>query len=337
MSWSAIHGHRPVLERLKQAVVTGRLGHAYLLAGPEGVGKRTVARELAKALLCEQPQRTDPFTACDACTACHLVSVGNHPDLLETGRADDANQLSIDVVRGVTASLELKPARGTHRIAILDDADVLNEEASNGFLKTLEEPPPGSLLVLIGTEADLQLPTIRSRCQVIRFGALPAETVSTLLRQRDVPADQVERLVALGGGSPGQALALADPALWQFRSRLLNGLTVARPDTVTLAREFVAFATEPDEGAAKRRRTTLVLRLLLDALGTALKLSAGDTPTGVDPVSQALARRYDPEVLLELIERGLDADRQVGRFMQLALIIEAYLDTFARLAPVAGR
>src|SRR5262249_39103258 len=149
----------------------------------------------------------------------------------------------------------------------LDDADDFNEESANAFLKTLEEPPPRSALILVGTSPDRQLPTILSRCQVVRFAPLSEPLVAELLRARGVEdAALVRRLARLGGGSPGQALALADPALWDFRRTFLQKLTAPPPiDSVALARAWTEFVGDGGEkSAAQRQRATLVLRLVID-------------------------------------------------------------------------
>src|SRR5205807_4346929 len=129
--------------------------------GPSGVGKRLFAEELAKALLCESPNRPR-LEACDRCPACLQVAAGTHPDYFVAGRPEESLELPIDVVRELCHSLGLKPARGHGKVAIVDDADDLNDAAANCFLKTLEEPPPRSVLLLIGTSAERQLPTIVS-------------------------------------------------------------------------------------------------------------------------------------------------------------------------------
>src|SRR5262249_19657853 len=156
----------------------------------------------------------------------------------------------------------LKPARGRGKVGILDDADDLNEEAANCFLKTLEEPPPRSVLLLIGSSTERQLPTIVSRCQVVHFQPLPREMVRELVRTQGIEDESLlRRLVPLSEGSPGQALALADLALWEFRRSLLQGLAQPQFDTVALARSWVQFVEEAGkEAAAQRRRATLVLR-----------------------------------------------------------------------------
>src|SRR5205807_8930530 len=199
---------------------------------------------LAKALLCETP-RGERLEACDHCPACAQVTAGTHPDHFVAGRPEESLELPISVMREFCHQFALKSARGQGKVAILDDADDLNEEAANCFLKTLEEPPPRSVLLLIGTSPDRQLSTIVSRCQVVHFSPLPEDLVAELLKTQGVEdAQLVGRLARMSGGSVGQALALADPALWQFRATLLAQLCQAPCDTVALAQTWIRFVEE---------------------------------------------------------------------------------------------
>jgi DNA polymerase-3 subunit delta' len=337
LSWQRVRGHDAVAEGFRRVVRRARLAHAYLFTGPAGVGKHLFALELAKALLCEG--RGEQFEACDVCPSCVQAEAGTHPDLVQAARPPEALEFPIDLMREVCASFALKSARGRGKAIILDDADDLNEESANCFLKTLEEPPPHSVLILVGSSPDRQLPTIVSRCQVVRFAPLPPEMVDELLRARGVEDRALrERLVRLSGGSPGQAEALADPALWEFRRTFLAGLTRTPPDTVALAQAWQAFVEEAGkESAAQRRRAQVVLRLLVDFLDDALALSLGGTPRRTGPEdAEALAglvKRLDAEALLELLERCLEADTQVDRRVQLVLILEALLDALAQRLP----
>jgi DNA polymerase III subunit delta' len=181
--------------------------------------------------------------------------------------------------------LALKPARGRSKVAILDDADDLNEEAANCFLKTLEEPPPRSVLLLIATSAERLLPTIVSRCQVIPFQPLAEKDVKELVMAQGLEDKSLlQRLVRLSGGSPGQALALADPALWEFRRKLLEGLAQPGCDSVALAQSWIRFVEEAGkEGAAQRRRAAVLLRFLIQFLTAALTLTVGSTSSLVEP------------------------------------------------------
>jgi DNA polymerase-3 subunit delta' len=323
------------VKAFEHVVQRGRLAHAYLFAGPPGVGKRLFADELAKALLCEN--RKDKLEACDECSSCLQCDAGTHPDFFAVSRPPDSLDLPIEVVRTLCASFALKSARGRGKIAILDDADDLNEAAANCFLKTLEEPPPGSVLILIGTSPDRQLTTIQSRCQVVRFQPLPEKTVSELLRQQGIEdKNLLQRLVRLSDGSPGQALALAEPALWDFRKKLLDGLTRPQADMVALAHEWTKFVEEAGkESAVQRQRAALVVRLLVEFLRDTLSVAVGGEPKLDDAedvrMMRSLAERADPDKLLDLLERTLEADLQIDRRVQLVLILEGLLDALGQM------
>jgi DNA polymerase III subunit delta' len=335
VSWQRVKGHDGLIAAFGRAAERGRLAHAYLFTGPPGIGKRLFAHELAKALLCESPP-AGRFDACDRCAACALVDAGTHPDCFEIGRPEDKLELPIEVIRRLCADLAMKPARGGRKIAVLDDADDLNEESANSFLKTLEEPPPGSLLVLLGTSPERQLPTIRSRCQIIPFAPLPAPLVDELLRVDDeLDPALAERLATLAEGSPGLARELADPALWNFRWKFLEALSKPNPDTPWLVQEWQALVDEAGkESGVQRRRAALVLRLLVDGFRQALVRSvgrAGGMPA--DPaearVLDELARRLGPDGLVRRLERCLEADMQIERRVQLVLVLEALVDALA--------
>src|SRR5262249_52956328 len=158
-----------------------------------------------------------------------------------------------------------------------------NEEGANSLLKTLEEPPPGSVLILIGTSADKQLPTIRSRSQIIRFAPLSDQAVAELLVARGLIDDAAEaqRLATLGEGSLERALELADPDLWRFRTQLLAQLAKANFDSVALARdtnEFVEAAGK--EASLRRNRSRQVVRFAVDFFRQRLRVTSGLAPQG---------------------------------------------------------
>jgi len=332
VSWSRIRGHEHWVQAFADVVDRGRLAHAYLFAGPQGVGKKMFAEELTKTLLCEKP--ASKFAACDQCHSCVQVEAGTHPDVIRAARPEDRVEFPIAVMRTVLEQMALKPARGSHKIAIIDDADDLNEESANAFLKTLEEPPPNALLILIATDPEGQLPTIVSRCQVIRFQPLPVANVVEILRQQGVEQAKSEQLARLSGGSPGLALGLADSALWEFRQKMVEQLASARPNMVRLSKEWEAFVQEAGkDGGSQRRRSALCIDLLIDVLDNAVQYSVGVEPLALPPQEKAavrtIAERYGQQRLLELVERCLEAKRHIDRMVQLVLADEALLDAFA--------
>jgi DNA polymerase III subunit delta' len=335
MSWAHIKGHDHLIEGFRRVVALGRLAHAYLFSGPKGVGKHLFARELAKAYLCEAPENR--LEACDHCAACALVDADTHPDLFALALLEDKNEITIESMKEFCASFSLKTARGHGKVAILEDADDLNEESANCFLKTLEEPPPRSVFILIGTSADRQKPTILSRCHVVRFGSVPDAAVVEILRQHGIEDKaQSERLARLAEGSPGQALALADPTLWQFRQKLLSGLAQPRIDLMDLMQSFTEFVEEAGKEAPRQRqRAALVIRLLVKSLTEALRQTLGSGQKLIDPgdrpILQALTNRASPDKILSLLERCLETEEQIDRYIQLPLVLEGLLDALVQL------
>jgi DNA polymerase-3 subunit delta' len=264
------------------------------------------------------------------------VEAGTHPDFFPAVRPPEALEFPIDLMRQLCASFALKSARGRGKVVLIDDADDLNEEAANCFLKTLEEPPPRSVLILIGSTPDRQLQTIVSRCQVIRFAPLSSELVDELLLAQGIEdATLRARLVRLSGGSLGLAKELADPALWDFRRDLLAGLTKTPITSVDLSRQWMDFVEDAGkESAAQRRRAQLVLRLVIDFLDDALTVAMNGTPRRAESDErtglETLARRAGPDRLLEALERCLEADRQIDRRVQLVLILEGLMDALGQ-------
>jgi DNA polymerase-3 subunit delta' len=335
LSWAHVIGHDAWVSAFRDVVRRNRLAHAYLFVGPPGVGKRTFAIEFAKALLCEQSSPDLPLTACDRCAACLLVDARTHPDLFVVGKPEDKNELPIGVMRELCDSFRMKSARGLGKVAVLDDADDMNDEAANCFLKTLEEPPPRSIFILIGTSLERQLPTIRSRCHTVRFAPLAPETVRQLLEKSELQDKKlIPALVRLAEGSPGTALALADPSLWEFRNRLLAGLAASRVDTLGLGKAFDEFVQEAGkEPVLQRERAALMIRLLLAGLRDALRLRLGEPAPAAEEAQllQPLARRADPDKLLRLIDRALEAEIQLDRYLQVVLVLEGLLDAFGQI------
>ncbi len=332
MAWDRVRGHDANRARFETAIRNGRLGHAYLFTGPPGVGKRLFAAELAKALLCESPP--GPLAACGKCASCHLCDAGTHPDVFAAKTPEDKLELPIEVVRDFCGQLALKPTRGMRKIAVVEDADDFNEESANAFLKTLEEPAPGSLLILLATSEEGQLATIRSRCQVVRFHPLPSKEMAAVLADQGVTdPDRVEKLVRLAGGCPGRALALNDDSVWEFRTALVAAVCHPKPAATAIAEMSVRFVEAAGkEGAVQRPRASVVIHLLIDLVEKALRVSLGSNPTESPESTQLskLADRLGPDGLADLLEKLTEADYFIDRRVQVVLVIESLTDALAR-------
>lgn len=335
MAWQRIRGHDALLEGFRRAVRRGRLAHAYLFTGPAGVGKRLFAVELAKSLLCEKAAENE-LQACDHCSACIQVEANTHPDFFTAVRPAELLDFPIELMRELCRNFALKSARGRGKVILIDDADDLNGPSANCFLKTLEEPPPRSVLILIGSTPDRQLQTIVSRCQVVRFAPLATAWVDELLLNQGIDDAALRaRLVRLSAGSPGLAMELADPALWDYRRELLTGLMKTPLPSVDLSHKWMDFVEEAGkESVDQRRRAQLVVRLLVDFLDDALTVSMEGAPRRTEaderPNLEALARRVGPDRLLEVLDRCLEADRHIDRRVQLVLILEGLMDALGQ-------
>lgn len=204
-------------QRLSDAMDSGRMHHAWLLTGPSGIGKATLAYRFARHLLAGAP-RGGSLALPPEHPVFRRVAAGTHADLLTIEREWDEKrkrlrgEIVIDTVRGIAGFLRLTPAEGGWRVVIVDGAEDINRNAANALLKVLEEPPPRAVLLLVCSAAGRLLPTIRSRCRRLRMAPLTDPTVDTLLQRYKPDADQDrrDRLVSLAEGSIGRALTLAD-------------------------------------------------------------------------------------------------------------------------------
>ena len=323
MSWANIFGHDANVAQLRTAFERGRLAHAYLFIGPSGIGKKLFAREFAKALLCEAPPA--PLTACDHCPACKQVEIGSHPDFFYACKPADKSELVIETVREFADHLGTKAVRGKRKVGLLDDADFINSASANSLLKTLEEPPEGTVLILLATTEESQLPTILSRSQKMRFSALKTNDLLRVLKRLELGKEEhLQRLAALGGGSVEQAVALDSEGVLAFRDAMLKGLGDARPDTVGLTARWHTFNEEAGKDAKLRRpRAVAVIRLLTDFLRVALAQSLGDDSPGD---AKRLAAHVGPEGIAEMMESCIEAERLILGYAQLELVVEQLMD-----------
>jgi len=177
MSFEAVLGQPFAVSVLSASAKSGRLASAYLFFGPPGCGKKTAARALAQALLCTQA----PGRGCGECLACRRVAAGHHPDCRES--APSGASFKVEQSRELVREAQLRPFEGQRRVFIIDRAETFTSEAGNTLLKTLEEPPASSTFILVSTQPARLLPTIVSRCQMVRFLPLPDEALTTLLVQ----------------------------------------------------------------------------------------------------------------------------------------------------------
>lgn len=335
--------------------------HAILLVGPDGVGKTTLALDLAAGLLCEAETEARP---CRSCRACRMVDHDGHPDVHRLAPAGPGRQVVIGGpearyrgVRDLISELALMPVEGRARVAIVEGAERMNEDAQAALLKTLEEPPAGVVIVLCADQESRLLPTVRSRCARIRLGLVGTRDIEGILADHDVADPPLAaRLGRLAAGRPGLALAYARaPEAVLIRaelSRVLLDLTgsgaAARLAAVRMAvPRAIALSTALDAGGggseasrkpARRRGKTSDVTSTLPVADD----GDGDGADEVEPgrrVVPASERRRAAEILVGLwadVARDLALVRgNGGRFVRDPVLLEELTETAASVDPLA--
>ena len=348
MTWHEVQGHDQVVEQFRQAIRRGRLASTFLFVGPPGIGKHTFALKLAQALLCETA-REEELDPCGHCPACQQVAARTHPDLILVSKPAERSFIPVELFigdrehrmrEGMCHDIALKPFCGGRRIAVIDDADFLNQEGANCMLKTLEEPPPKSVIILIGSSEQKQLPTIRSRSQIVRFRPLPQETVAQLLVSKGLADDPqtAARLAALSEGSMRRALELADEALDDFRGTLLSHLSDPQADSVEFAKSLGPFVDQAGKEAPPRRaRMQQLFGMAADFYRQLMRSLAGLPIEGDEALVRAVRAAYgvwpgDQEAAAACLERCLDSQWQVQANANQATLLDCWLDDLGAIA-----
>lgn len=350
MAWQGIEGHDAIARRFATVAERGRVGGSYLFVGQPGVGKSTFARALAKALAC--PAASAELMPCGRCGSCMQADAGTNPDIDVVAKPEDRSFIPLDAFigppdnrlrEGLCWRIKLRPAVGVRKTAIILDADLLLEEAANSLLKTLEEPPESSVIILVGTAVERQLPTIRSRCQVVRFAPLAAEVVRTILAfesaGESIDATRLDAAANACGGSLTRARLMLDPAVAAFRATLVQALGRRPIPGVELARETIALVDAAGKEAPARRAR---LRIVLDTAVEFFRAALRQTTTGERPADPVLARAIagqsaDVDRLTAALHETLAAHEAVDRNANPAVVIDAWTAMLEepRLAHVA--
>ncbi len=275
MAFKDILGQELPKQILSKALKNQTVANSYLFYGPESVGKKLLALELAKSLNCGEP---GPGGSCGACVSCQKIQQGTHPDvfLLEPSKSSPTvreGAIRIDDVRGLQKKLGYLPYEGMYKVAVVNDAELMNLQAANSFLKTLEDPPGQTVIILIAANPFKLLPTIVSRCQGVKFHPLSAEAIKNILSgHEDVSAEELETRATLSQGQVDRAL---DPDLLetaQCREGLLDMI-----ETVSFKKMDVLFEWTKTWAKNSARLPTLLDQLTVLLRDLAYAKSCGDS------------------------------------------------------------
>jgi DNA polymerase-3 subunit delta' len=307
MAFRDVVGHRRLVRLLAQAIARQSLTPSLILSGPEGVGKRVIAVSIAQELNC---LKMDDDGACGECAACRRIARGAHPDVM-TIEPGESGSIKIEQVRAAIEQSVFRPFEGRKRVTIIERADALVVAAENALLKTLEEPLPASVFVLVTSRPDTLLPTVRSRCAHLRFGRLQVSEVAMVLeRYQDYSHADALTAAAASDGSVRRALDLEADAFAEARSDAEDLLQVAGRDSRTRlerAKELLK-----GSGIPASEREHLGARLMAMS---ALIRDAGLVASGADP---RLLANLDRTALVQSLARTLGRDRLDRMFTAVA-------------------
>jgi len=335
MSFKEIFCQDKAIDILQRAYSSGKWAHAYIFAGPEGVGKYKTACEWASLLLCQSPVVEDDFAdSCGSCRACRLFEAGSHPDfnhiykeLLEFTKDNKDKKtpvdLAIDVIREfLIEKVSTRPTLSRRKVFVLSEAERLNAASQNALLKVLEEPPEYCSIILLCTRLDKLLPTTKSRSQIIRFGTINEEQIIKELQQAGLEEKKALYFARLAQGSLGTAqnwanLELAEADLYETKKELVSSLADYEiADALSLAETFLnkskkiaAVWTDIDNAVSKkdinRRAAKTLVRIIISALYDAMNLNVSAVKEAInfDQKEQIkkLAGRFDAELSAEKI------------------------------------
>lgn len=307
-------GHEWAVNMLKQHLLQGAVRHAYLFSGPPGVGRRTLALRFAQALNCPQP--VAPGEPCGTCRDCRQLETGQHPDLSMVQAESEGGVLKVEQVREVRRTLVLKPYQARYRVALFLRFQEANDSASNALLKTLEEAPAHAILLLTVDAPEQLLPTVVSRCEVLRLRPSKVEDVQRELESRGLESSEARLIAHVSGGRAGYALRLTeDKTLLEARQARLDDLH--RLLSASRVEKF-DYAEKLSKDKEFMRQTVLVWLsywrdVLLNASGANVPLANIDRQAEIEALSQrislSLARRLveGMESCLERLEHNVNS------------------------------
>jgi DNA polymerase-3 subunit delta' len=340
--WEQILGQSESIDYLRRSAASRRLAHALLFVGAAGIGKELVARTLAMCLLCGRVPESE-LEACGDCQSCRMMLAGTHPDFLAIGCPEGKSELPVELLvgsrenrgrEGLCHDLSLRPMVARRRVAVIADAERMNTESANALLKTLEEPPSYAVIVLIASDAAGLLPTIRSRCQTIRFAPLSTADVARRISELEWAESDAEAqaAAALSGGSLVVAQQLLNPELRSVRAELLKALAAPSFDAFKSGQASLA-ALDKLGGETQQQRTHAhwIVRFLVDFLKTALRewsrqsqVTSGG-PAGVVS-SQAIASMPEAYAFVEQFPATAETAEMIGKAIDRCIEAENQLD-----------
>ncbi len=297
MSFAAIIGHDVQKKQLEHAWRSNRLAHSYLFCGEAGIGKRLVALAFTQMIFCQQ------HSGCGVCLSCQRLAHDNHPDLHLVATEEDRKEIRIEQIRHLQQQLNHPPREAARRVCIIDNAEEMNTAAANALLKTLEEPRPDVLIILVSAKPQRLLDTVRSRCQQLQFQRLDRAAITSVIEQH-CPGKQSEVLAALAQGSPGRILGCDSSDFIEQRQQIFTALCTFNSDNI------VDMLSLSEQLAANKEHLDYILTILLSCYRDIFLL-----------IHRAPAKMICNIDMLELLRQRAAAESVLSIHNKLAAII----------------
>lgn len=324
MALADIVGHSRQLTLLRNAVRRGSLGPSFLFFGPRGVGKMTAALEFSRTILCLE----EGEDACGTCESCRLAGRGAHPDLKVVVPDEKKKWLRIEQVRDAQEFLSLTPAFGKGKAVLVDPADAMTVESANAMLKTLEEPPPGSVILLVSSNLGGLPPTVISRCRKVSFGLLEEREVEEVLRRQGWPAGEAAAGALLAEGSPGSLLSL------DGESRKKAWAVLGRFSEAAQSRDRRTLLGLVEGLTGKREEGILLVSLLLGKVRREIRARLGLAGEGTAAGEANLADMGEGDLLL-LAAALVETSRLLDGNVNVKLALGSLFAGWAERVPAA--
>tara|TARA_B100001964_G_scaffold222035_1_gene266576 strand:+ start:445 stop:1482 length:1038 start_codon:yes stop_codon:yes gene_type:complete len=320
-----------IVDHFNKVIKTDRLSHAYIFTGQDGVGKTLFTKELAKALNC----KNDEYDSCNSCLNCIRIEAHNHPDVFWTEREEKAKFIKIENIRNLQNSVRLSPLESDYKIFIIKEADRMNEESSNCLLKTLEEPSPNTIIILITNTITPIKDTIRSRCQIIRFQPIPSHIIeSQLTSKSDADANKTRWIARFCNGSLGDALQMLDDSHYEINNDIVSRMTEPDLDNLVFAEEIInSYLSDGDSLEEKRQILKGILHCILQLYRDLLVVKAVNGNdiqqekmslfnAGREDCLQKHANYLTQEQIMHVIDEILESIKYIDLNLNINLLVE---------------
>ncbi len=345
MPFTDILAQDHIIDHFKKAIKADHLSHAYIFTGQNGVGKTLFAKEFAKALNC----RNDKNDSCNSCSNCIRIEKNSYPDIFWTDREEKAKFIKIEDIRNLQNTVRLSPLESDYKIFIIKEADRMNEEASNCLLKTLEEPSPNTIIILIANSMTSIKDTIISRCQIVRFHPIPTHIIENQLTDKsDADANNIGWISRFSNGSLGNALHLLNDDYYDINNDIVTRMTEPDMDNLVFAVEVIdSYLSAGDSLEEKRQILKSILHCILQFYRDLLIIkirNRNDFQQEKMPLfnadrEDALQKRVNCltlEQIITIIDEILESIKYIDFNLNINLLVENIITRITVLNSAAG-